>query len=130
MLFVLKLLTKVGVVALALMLAGLPLAACMLPGATMTAAGRDCCKKMAERCGGAGMAKSHSCCHSGAAPSDLQALKTSTVQSGDFTLGASHSLPVLTQLVTELFVAPAAFQVSDVHGPPGLESLTTTVLRI
>jgi hypothetical protein len=57
----LKLLIKVGVSALALMLAALPVAACVLPGATMTSAERECCKKMAEQCGDMGMAKTHPC---------------------------------------------------------------------
>lgn len=130
MLFVLKVLTKVGVFALALTLAALPLAACVLPGMAMTNAERDCCKKMAEQCGHAGMAKSHPCCRISAMPSNLHAFKTSPVQSGDFNLMVSHSLPVSTQHLAVPMAAPVAFQVSDVHGPPGLESLGTTVLRI
>ncbi len=45
------------------MLAALPVAACVLPGAAMTSAERECCKKMAEQCGEMGMAKSHPCCN-------------------------------------------------------------------
>jgi hypothetical protein len=41
----LQLWIKVGVTALALMLAALPVAACVLPGATMTSAERECCKE-------------------------------------------------------------------------------------
>lgn len=130
MLFVLKVLTKVGVFALALTLAALPLAACVLPGIPMTNAERDCCKKMAEQCGHAGMAKSHPCCRITSVPSSLHAFKTSPVQSGDFNLMVSHSLPVSTQHLAVPVAAAVAFQVSDVHGPPGLEFLSTTVLRI
>ena len=129
-LFTLKLLSKVGVFALALMLAALPVAACVLPGAAMTTAEQDCCKKMAEQCGHAGMAKSHPCCQISAAPSNLHALKTSATQADDFSLMAVHSLPVSIQPIAAVAVAPVAFQNSDVHGPPGLESLSTTVLRI
>jgi hypothetical protein len=129
-LFTLKLLGKVGVFALALMLAALPVAACVLPGAAMTTAEKDCCKKMAEHCGHAGMAKSHSCCQISAAPSNLQALKTSATQVADFNFMVLHSLPVSTQSIAVLTAASATFQISDVHGPPGLESLTTTILRI
>ena len=129
-LFRLRLLGKVGVFALALLLAALPVAACVLPGAQMTAAEQDCCKKMAEQCGHAGMVKSHPCCRISAAPSNLQALKTSATQIGDFTLVGLHSLHVSAQSIAVLTVVPIRFQISDVHGPPGLESLSTTILRI
>jgi hypothetical protein len=36
------------------MLAELPVVACVLPGAEMTSAERECCKKMAEQCGDMG----------------------------------------------------------------------------
>lgn len=116
--------------ALALMLAALPVAACVLPGATMTTVEKDCCKKMAEQCGHAGMARSHSCCRISSAPSNLQALKTSATQVADLSFAVSHSLPVSTQSIAALKAPSLTFQISDVHGPPGLESLTTTILRI
>jgi hypothetical protein len=126
----LKLLIKVGVCALALMLAALPVMACVLPGTGMTAAERACCKKMAEQCGHAGMAKSHSCCQPTASPSDLHALKASSFQD-HLNLVALQGLPISVQAVTCLSLAPMAIQVSYTHSPPGLESLTTTtVLRI
>src|SRR6202521_1712786 len=67
-LVMLKLLIKVGVSALALMLAALPVAACVLPGAAMTSAERECCKKMAEQCGDMGRAKSPPCCKVNSTP--------------------------------------------------------------
>src|SRR5258708_9242282 len=70
-----RLAIKVGVSALALMLAALPVAACVLPGAGMTSAERECCKKMAEQCGDMGMAKSHPCSHPTTTPLDFHALK-------------------------------------------------------
>ena len=76
------------------------------------------------------MAKSHSCCHVSGAPSNLNALKTSAVQSADFSLMALYGLPVSSQPTATPIVAPVPLQVSDVHGPPGLDSLSTTVLRI
>src|SRR6202022_3258324 len=79
-LVMLKLLIKVGVSALALMLAALPVAACVLPSAGMTAAERECCKKMAEQCGDLGMAKSHPCCKVTATPAGFHALKTASSQ--------------------------------------------------
>ena len=126
----LKLSGKVGVFALALMLATLPAVACVLPGAAMTPAEQDCCKKMAGQCGHAGMGKSHPCCQMSAAPSNLHAFKTSATQVGDLSLIVLHSLPVSVHSITALTATPMAFWISDVHGPPGLECLSTTVLRI
>jgi len=53
-----KLRSKVGISALALLFAILPVMACAVPGGVE----QECCKKMAEQCGQAGMAQSHPCC--------------------------------------------------------------------
>ncbi len=103
----LKLLIKVGVSALALMLAALPVAACVLPGTAMTSAERECCKKMAEQCGDMGMAKSD---HA--------------------TPALFHALPLTAETDAYFSLAQWSSRVSCAHSPPGLESLTTTVLRI
>lgn len=124
-----KFAAKFGVCLLALTLAVLPVAACVLPDAGMTAAEHDCCKKMAEQCGQAGMDKAHSCCQISAATEKLQALKTSATQVGDLNLTIVHSLPVSAPAISAS-VANTGLQILDVHDPPGLESLTTTVLRI
>jgi hypothetical protein len=51
-----------------LLLAG-PLMACMLPGSSMTAAERECCRKMAGQCSGQGdMPMSHDCCRTTVRP--------------------------------------------------------------
>jgi hypothetical protein len=128
-LVMLKLLIKVGVSTLALMLAALPVAACVLPGAGMTSAERECCKKMAEQCGDMGMAKSHPCCQPTDSPNDLHALKASSSQD-HLSLVVLHGLPISVQGVTCLALPPLAFHISYTHSPPGLESLTTTILRI
>ena len=124
-----KLLIKVGVSALALMLAALPVAACVLPSAQMTSAERECCKKMAGQCGDMGMAKSHPCCQPTGSATDLHALKVASSQDHS-SLVVLQGLPISAQGVPCLSLAPMAFQVSCTHSPPGLESLTTTVLRI
>src|SRR5271169_1095551 len=36
--------------------------ACLVPGAEMTAAERECCKRMSHQCGSMDMPVSHSCC--------------------------------------------------------------------
>jgi len=126
----LKLLIKVGVSALALMLAALPLAACALPGTAMTSAERECCKKMAEQCGDMGTAKSHPCCKVTATPADFHALKTASSQLDHVSLVLSYALPITAQTDVYFSLAQWSSRVSCTHSPPGLESLATTVLRI
>jgi hypothetical protein len=129
-LVMLKLLVKIGVSVLALMLAALPVAACVSPGAAMTSAERECCKKMAEQCGDMGMAKSHPCCKVTATPADFHALKTASSQLHHVSPVLSHALPLTAQTSAYFSVAHWSSRVSCTHSPPGLESLTTTVLRI
>jgi hypothetical protein len=126
----LKLLIKVGVSALALMLAALPVAACVLPGAGMTSAERECCKKMAEQCGDMGMAKSHPCCKVTATPANLHALKTASSQLDHGSPVLFHALPHTAQAHSYFSLAQWSSRVACTQSPPGLESLTTTVLRI
>src|ERR1700720_604535 len=129
-LVMLRLLIKVGVSALALMLAALPVAACVLPGAVMTSAERECCKKMAEQCGDMGMAKTHPCCKVTATPADFHALKTASSQLDQVSLVLFHTLPITAQANVYFSLAQLSSRVSCTHSPPGLESLTTTILRI
>jgi hypothetical protein len=62
-----------------------------LPGAAMTSAERECCKKMAEQCGDMGMAKSHPCCKVTATPADFHALKTVSSQLDHVSLVLFHA---------------------------------------
>lgn len=126
----LKYVGKVGVFALALMLAALPVMACVLPGGAMTPAERECCKKMARQCGDMGMAKSHPCCQTTATPADFHALKTASSQLHHVSLVLFHALPPTAQADVGFSPAQWSSRVSCTHSPPGLESLTTTVLRI
>jgi hypothetical protein len=126
----LKLVQKVAVFALAGLFATLPVMACVVPNAAMTAAERACCKKMAEQCGDMGMAKSHPCCQSTATPADFHALKTASSQLNHVSLVLFHALPLIAKADTYRSLAQWSSRVSCTHSPPGLESLTTTVLRI
>ncbi|MGB9202948.1 MAG: hypothetical protein WCB94_03125 [Terriglobales bacterium] len=47
---------------IALLWAITPAMACVLPGATMTPAERECCHHMAQQCGSSMIPASHSCC--------------------------------------------------------------------
>jgi hypothetical protein len=126
----LKLLVKLGVSALVLMLAGLPVAACVLPGAAMTSAERECCKKMAGQCGDMGMAKSHPCCKVTATPADFHALKTASSQLDNVSLVLFHALSLTARNDPYFSLAQWLSRVSCTHSPPGLGSLAATVLRI
>src|SRR5256885_703732 len=103
--------------------------ACAVPSAAMTAAERECCKKMAEQCGHNGMAKSHSCCEPTATPADFHALKTASSPEHHLSLVLFHALPLTVQADTYFSVTQWSSAVSCTHSPPGLES-TTTILRI
>ena len=126
----LKIIRKVGVFTLAVLFAGLPVMACVVPNATMTPAERDCCKKMAGQCGDMGMAKSHPCCQPTTTSLDFHALKAPSSSQDHLSLVALQGLPISIQAIACLSLTPMAFRVSYTHSPPGLESLTTTVLRI
>src|ERR1700684_1449995 len=126
----LKLVQKVAVFALAVLCAGLPAMACVVPNAAMTAAERECCKKMARQCGDMGMAKSHPCCQSTATPADFHALKTASSQLNLVSLVLFHSLPLTAQAGAYFLLAQWSSRVSCTHSPPGLDSTTTTILRI
>jgi hypothetical protein len=121
---------KVGIFGLAVLFAALPVMACAVPNAAMTAAERECCKKMAGQCGDMGMAKFHPCCQVTATPADFHALKTASSQLHHVSLVLLHALRPTAQTDVYVSLAQWSSRVSCTHGPPGLESLTTTVLRI
>jgi hypothetical protein len=121
---------RVGVFALAVLFAALPVMACAVPNAAMTAAERECCKKMAEQCGDMGMTISHRCCQVTAPSADFHALKTLSSQLHHVSLLLSHTLPVTSQPDAYFSLAQWSSRVSCTHGPPGLGSRTTTILRI
>ena len=126
----LKLVQKVAVFALAVLFAALPVMACVVPNEAMTPAERECCKKMAGHCGDMGMAKSHPCCKVTATPADFHALKTTASQLDHVSLVLFHALPLTAQTDPYLSLAQWSSCVSCTHSPPGLQSLTTSVLRI
>jgi cytochrome c556 len=126
----LKIMRRVAVFTLAVVLAALPVMACAVPAGAMTPAERDCCKKMAGQCGDMGMAKSHPCCKATATPADFHALKTASSQLHLVSIVLFHALPITSQTGAYVSLAQWSFRASGTHSPPGLESLTTTVLRI
>jgi hypothetical protein len=129
-LIVLRPMSKIGVLALAILFAALPVMACALPNVAMTAAERECCKRMAGQCGDMGMAKSHPCCQVTATPADLHALKTAPSQLHHVNLVLFHALPPTAQADAYFSSTQWSSRVSCNHSPPGLESITSTILRI
>jgi hypothetical protein len=127
---VLTLMRRLGVVALAVLFAALPVMACAVPNAAMTAAEQECCKKMARQCGDMGMAKSHPCCRSTATPADFHALKIASSQLHHVSLVLFHALPFNAQAGAYSSLAQWSSRISCTHSPPGLDSTATTILRI
>jgi len=124
-----RLAAKIGVSTLALLLAALPVMACTVPGAVMTAAERDCCKRMADQCGHSGMAKPHGCCEIQTAPNDFHALKASFAQL-DHSLIDLHTQPAELQTIAYAHLLFTTNTTFPTHSPPGLVYSATTVLRI
>jgi hypothetical protein len=126
----LRLVQKVAIFALTALFAGLPVMACVVPNVAMTAAERECCKKMAGQCGDMAMAKSHPCCQVTATPADFHALKTASSQLDHVSLVLFDALPLTAQTDAYVSLVQWSSRVLCTHSPPGQESLNTTILRI
>jgi len=129
-LYTLKSLAKLGVFMLALMLFASPTMACLLPRAALTASERACCRKMASQCEQAGMPKSHSCCQRTATLGDLSLIKASSPKPTQLALIAVHHLLNVAQAIPNGTFPSLLHSDSEIHGPPGLAFVTTSVLRI
>ena len=89
-----------------------------LPAIAMTAAERDCCKRMAGDCGHKGKAQSHSCCQTIRVPDHLAAIKSSSV------VNWQHPTMLVAYQVHPGLTIPAvpefglALLAVDIHSPP------------
>ena len=125
-----RLAAKVGISALALLLAALPVMACTIPGAAMTAAEHDCCKRMAHDCEMSGMKQSHSCCQTTPVPDHLSAIKSSS------DMGSKHLAPVVLHglpsmpAVAAIAGSGSSLSAPDIHSPPVSPPASISVLRI
>jgi hypothetical protein len=99
---------------IALLWAITPAMACVLPGATMTPAERECCHHMAEQCGSSMMPASHSCCKAQGPTNNilLQAQSAGPVRPLTIAL-----MPRVAPLGT-LLVVTVRFHLSFLHAPP------------
>lgn len=125
-----KLLSKLGVFALALVLSAVPGMACLLPAGTLTAAERECCRQMANECGRAGMPSSHACCQRLTGAETATFIKAPGAQSLTDLASTSYvpgAIPLL--LRTDLSVLQESLDF-DVNRPPGSPPTIISVLRI
>ena len=116
---------RVGVSVLLLLV----LATTVIPAIAMTAAERNCCKRMAGECH-KGMAQSHSCCQTVTVSHHVAAIKSSPVLNGQHPtmLVACKVHPGLTILTMPDFDSPPL--AVDIHSPPVSRPVVVSVLRI
>ena len=121
---------KVGVSLLLLLVLAKPMMSCLIPAIAMTAAERDCCKRMAGDCGHKGKAQSHSCCQTITVPDHLAAIKSSSVVNWQHPtmLVAYQVHPGLTIPTVPEF--GSALLAVDIHSPPVSPPVVVSVLRI
>jgi hypothetical protein len=120
---------RVGVSVLLLLVLATPVMACLIPAIAMTAAERDCCKRMAGECY-KGMAQSHSCCQTVTVSHHVAAIKSSPVlnEQHPTMLVACKVHPGLTILTMPDFDSPPL--AVDIHSPPVSRPVVVSVLRI
>jgi hypothetical protein len=122
---------KVGVSLMSLLLLATPIMACLVPAAAMTAAERDCCKRMAQECGNNGMPQSHSCCQTTTVPDHLAAIKSSSdVNSQHPTLFVAYAVHPELAIATMLESGSSSWAAADIHSPPTSPPVAISVLRI
>jgi hypothetical protein len=121
---------KAGVSILSLLLMATPIMACLIPAASMTAAERECCKRMAGECGKPGMPHSHPCCQTTTVPNQFAAIKSSSnVNAVQLALAVTYALDYafMTPTLQESGSAPWA---ADIHSPPISPPASISILRI
>ena len=109
-----------------LMWVATPAIACVLPGATLTPAEKECCHHMAQQCGQTAMPASHSCCqtqnhHSDALPQASVSIPTRHLTIAVVAVQVTLVLPVAT---------PARLAVYLHSPPPDPDSSSISILRI
>jgi hypothetical protein len=126
----LKLFAKLGVFMLAVTLFASPTMACLLPNAALTSAEKECCRKMAHDCEQAATKESHSCCQRTGTVGAFGLIKDSSPNPAQLTLIAVHHAPNVTPALPDNVLSSLLQGDSEIHGPPGLALVTTSILRI
>jgi hypothetical protein len=120
---------KVIISVLSLVMLAAPIMACAMPASAMTAAERNCCKRMAYECG-KGMAKSHSCCQTTTVPDRTPAIKSSSdVDAKRPAMIFVHALAPMLAVATMPESGSTRWAIA-IHSPPVSAPLTVSVLRI
>lgn len=103
---------------------GWPLMACLVAGAEMSAAERECCKQMAKRCGSMDMPSSHSCCQTEVRKAGPMLHVEQTNVTPQFVAATTVSVPAITAI--------DSFQIlsTDRHPPPESPPSSSSIIRI
>ena len=103
-----------------------PAIACVLPGATLTPAERECCHHMAEQCGQASMPASHSCCQTKSHHPDALPQASASVPTRHLTFAVAA-----IQTTFVIPVASPAWLAVNLHSPTHhADSSSISILRI
>jgi len=98
--------------------------ACLVAGAEMSAAERECCKQMAKRCGSMEMPSSHSCCQTEV----RQAGPMLHVEAANI---APHLLVAMAANIPVIgTVHSLHFSNAERHPPPESPPSSSSILRI
>ena len=109
-----------------LMWVGSPAIACVLPGATLTPAERQCCHHMAEQCGQAAMPASHSCCQTKSHHPDALPRATVSVPTRHLTIAVVTAQPTFVLPVA----TPERLAIYVHSPPPDTDFSSISILRI
>jgi len=119
-----KIVRQLAIVLLLIILPGLPAMACLIPGAEMTEAERECCKHMAQQCGSMNMPSSHSCCQK-------EVSRPTSMLGATFAqlIAPTLSGAVVGELPQPHIVA-SEFSLFELRPPPESPPGTSSILRI
>jgi len=104
---------------------GWPLMACLVAGAEMSAAERECCKQMAKRCGSMDMPSSHSCCQTEVRQAGPMLHVEQTNVTPQLVAATMVSVPAIITTID-------SFQIlsTDRHPPPESPPSSSSIIRI
>jgi len=107
-----KILRQIASSLLLVLLLGYPAMACLVLGAEMTQAERNCCKQMAQRCGSMKMPASHSCCDS------TVSIPHSMLQASFVQVTVPAVSGAVASSVPRPHIATPEFSLFELHPPP------------
>jgi hypothetical protein len=121
-----KALRQFGALVVLLVWAFIPMMACAMPAAQMTASERACCQQMKMSCGDMGMPSSHECCHKDVQADHTVAVhaKVTVVQPDLASVSQLSSL--LPMLTSQQAFLPESLDTSPPQPPPA----AINILRI